>query len=62
MMACIATLSIAVLQNDLQVLILLDKAPMDDIDNDVGLTNIDQHVVLQKDGRFLSHKDAIADS
>ena len=46
----------------LQVLILLDQAACDDVDYDVGFSNIDQHVVFQHDWRLLAHKHSIADA
>ena len=54
--------TVAILDEGLQVLVLLNEAAHDDVDNDVGLTDIDQHIVFESYGRLLPDKDAIADS
>ena len=46
----------------LQVLVLLDQAARDDVDNDVGLSNVDQHVVFEHDRRLLADKHSVADA
>ena len=51
-----------ILHELLKVLVLLDQAACDDVDYDVGFSNIDQHVIFQHDWRLLAHKNSIADA
>ncbi len=46
----------------LQVLVLLHQTSLDNVDDYVGLSYIDQHVVLQHNWVFLAHENAIANS
>ena len=46
----------------LQVTVLVKQVTRDEVDHDVCLTNIDQHVVLEKDWLLLSDKHSIANT
>ena len=46
----------------LQVLVLLNQAARDYVDNDVGLSDVDQHVVFEHDRRLLADKHSVADA
>ena len=44
----------------LQVLTVRHQAATDEIDDDIGLTDVDQHIILQHDWMLLADKDTIA--
>ena len=44
----------------LQVLAVCHQAATNEIDNDVGLSHVDQHVVFEHNGVFLADEDTIA--
>lgn len=44
----------------LKILVLIQNAPCDNIDHDVGFAYIDQHVIFKDNGMFLTDKDTIA--
>ena len=46
----------------LQVLVLLQQATTDDINDDVSLAHIDEHIVFESNRVLLTHKDAVSDS
>ena len=44
----------------LQVLTVRHQATTDEIDDDIGLTDVDQHIILEHDWVLLADKDSIA--
>ena len=44
----------------LQILVLLDEGTSDDVDDDVGFADVDQHVVFENNRLLLSDEDSIA--
>jgi len=44
----------------LEVLVLGKKGPIENIDDDIGLANINQHVIFENDWLFLANEDSIA--
>lgn len=55
LLACVGVL----IEVHLEVLVLRDQAPLNDVDYDVSLTNIDQHIVLERDRVLLTDEDAV---
>ena len=46
----------------LEVLILSHEAASDHVYNDIGLPDVDKHVIFEFDWLFLAHKDTVSDT